>query len=325
MTVKKVKKYKTKVVKKHEAAKNNLVQSIQKTEAAVLAAKKEISSLNRQINHTTDVKAKTKLIRKRSQYEKKQSADNKRWDKLKSQLKKRNSTKKSAAKRKKANLKSIANKISKRRKNSRNEGTAAIYRTDGGTSEVMYISPSDQSEDNATDRTTYAVDKGAPVSDYARQSSKTITITGLISGEHPDGTGSMREANDKFHILRKWNANHNELTYRGSFYYQHLVITGLNRSYSNGYSYNFTATVTFSFAYYAEITTSRRKRSGKKTSKGRRAVTGNRTSRYSALTIKRGDTLWGLSKRYGKSVSWLRRVNHIKGDLIIAGKKIRVR
>ncbi|MFT6498525.1 MAG: LysM repeat protein [Akkermansiaceae bacterium] len=38
--------------------------------------------------------------------------------------------------------------------------------------------------------------------------------------------------------------------------------------------------------------------------------------------IKRGDTLWGLSRRYGVSVTAIQKANRISGTNIRAGKTI---
>ena len=44
-----------------------------------------------------------------------------------------------------------------------------------------------------------------------------------------------------------------------------------------------------------------------------------------SVTVKRGDTLSGIAKRNGTTVARLRQLNGIKGNNIVAGKKIRVR
>lgn len=41
--------------------------------------------------------------------------------------------------------------------------------------------------------------------------------------------------------------------------------------------------------------------------------------------VRKGDTLGGIAKRYGVSVSQLRRLNHIRGNNITAGKSLRVK
>ena len=47
--------------------------------------------------------------------------------------------------------------------------------------------------------------------------------------------------------------------------------------------------------------------------------------KYQVITIKRGDTLWALSRKYGTSVQELARMNNIKNpDLIYAGAPLKV-
>ena len=44
------------------------------------------------------------------------------------------------------------------------------------------------------------------------------------------------------------------------------------------------------------------------------------------MTVKAGDTLSALAKKYGKSVKWLAKVNNIKNpNKISVGQKIRVK
>jgi LysM repeat protein len=50
------------------------------------------------------------------------------------------------------------------------------------------------------------------------------------------------------------------------------------------------------------------------------------TSTTPALVhVRRGDTLWDLSRQYGTSVEALRRLNHLPGDRIYVGQTLRVR
>lgn len=229
----------------------------------------------------------------------------------------------------KLNRDAINNAFNRQKKGWRNEGKCAIFPTDakgtGKTSagkSIVFISPSDsESESNSSNVTSWEVDKGAPLSSYARFSSKTVTIGGILTGSR-----SNKHALRQWRLLRSWHANHRELTYHGDIYYKHLIITGLDRDFSTAYTDNLKVTITFTFVHTAQITTKSGKKHHKKTSKSSKSKQGNRNKKYSALTIKRGDTLWALSKKYHKSVSWLARVNHIKNpNLIYPGRKIRVR
>lgn len=218
--------------------------------------------------------------------------------------------------------KELASAISEHKKSFTGEGNMAIYptsNTDGGSGNIVFFAPiNSETESNSSNVTSYAVDKGAPRKDYVRFASKTVTIDGLIADSD---TGT---AHDKWVRLRTWHSNHKELTFKGDIYYKHLVISQLDRQFT-GYQNAMQVTITFTFVRAAEITTSTKKKKHAKTSKSSKTLAGNRSKNYTAITIKKGDTLWGLSKRYGKSVSWLQKVNHIKNpNKIFAGNSIYV-
>lgn len=220
----------------------------------------------------------------------------------------------------KANLNKISAKISKHKHNNHGEGNAAIYRSDGGSADIVYIAPTDSEQgDISTTITTWAVDKGEPRYNHARQSSNQATVGGIIVGK------TRAEAQAKLKKLTTWNARQYELTYRGNIYYKHLLISDLSYSYSADYKTNIKATVTFQFVYATTITTTG-KHTKKRTSKSSKTVSGSKRKRYTAITIRPGDTLWALGRKYGKSVAWLCKVNKIANpNLIYAGNKLRVR
>ena len=221
----------------------------------------------------------------------------------------------------KANLSDITSTIHYQEKHWNNQGNCAIYPSDGksGAGSIVFISPTDsENESGSNNITSWAVDKGAPRSSYSRVSSDTISVGGILTGENGD------KAENQWNLLNNWRMNNRELTYRGDIYNKHLLISNLERDYSTGYVDNLKVTITFAFVRSAEITTTGKRH--KKSSKSSKTIRGNRHKKYSSLTIKPGDTLWALSEKYHKSVSWMARVNHIKNpNLIYAGAKIRVR
>lgn len=221
----------------------------------------------------------------------------------------------------KAHLDDIASTIHHQEKRWNNQGNCAIYPSDGksGAGSIVFISPTDSENESGTNNiTSWAIDKGAPRSSYSRVSSDSISVGGILTGENGD------KAESQWNLLNNWRMNNRELTYRGDIYNKHLLISNLERDYSTGYVDNLKVTITFAFVRSAEITTTGKRH--KKSSKSSKTTRGNRHKKYSSLTVKPGDTLWALSKKYHKSVSWLARVNQIKNpNLIYSGKKIRVR
>lgn len=263
---------------------------------------------------------KAKYSRLTAKYLDKYNADIKRYKNYKRQISKARTKKRRVVKTPNTDQAAMASLIQEHGKEFTGEGNMAIFPTKNGQeSDVVFFAPvNTESESNSSNVTSYAVDQGAPRRDYARFSSKTVTIDGLIADTD---TGT---AHDKWVKLRTWHSHHEELTFRGDIYYKHLIISQLDRQFT-GYQNTMQVSITFTFVRAAEITTSNKKKNHAKRSKSSKTVAGNRKKKYTAVTIKPGDTLWGLAQRYGTSVSWLQKVNHIKNpNRIFAGNPIYV-
>lgn len=259
-----------------------------------------------------------KYMRLSKKWRKATDADKKKYNRLKKHYKGKKKTADKLTK-PKGDMNAINNSIAEHNAGWNNEGNMALFRTDGVGGVIFFAPINTESESNSTNVTSYPVDKGAPRSSYARVSSKSISLDGLITGH------DRAEANQKWRQLRSWHSNHNELTYKGDIYYKHFIMTELDRSYTN-LEDNIQVSMTLTFVRAAEITTSKGKTSKKKSSKSSKTTAGNRHKNYTAITIKSGDTLYQLSKKYGKSVKWLAKVNKIKDvNRIYAGRKLRVK
>lgn len=222
------------------------------------------------------------------------------------------------------NLKSISRKIASHKRSASGlfEGKAAIYASDGSSTTIVYISPNNtESQTISNDITSWAVDSGAPMHSFARVSQIEYEVSGTITGK------TRHEAEVKYAQLRAWAQEHKQLTYTGDQYSSHLMIASLSKSYSADMAYNLNVSISFSLVYTASIAISPTKKSSKKkTSKSSKAVSGGKSRSYTTITIRPGDTLFALSRKYGKSVAWLQKVNGIKNaNLIYAGKKLRVK
>lgn len=206
----------------------------------------------------------------------------------------------------KDNRDKVADKIAKHKKSHKNEGNCAIYRSDGHSTTVIFISPTDtESETSSVNITSWPVDKGSPRYSHARTASESKSIAGLITGK------DRAEANSKYKQLEYWRDHHTELTYEGDFKKSHLLISELGQSFTDLRD-NLKVTITFSYVRAADVTSSTGNKSNVKKSKSTKTTAGSRNKRYTAITVKPGDTLLGLSRKYGRSVAWLQKVNHIK-------------
>ncbi|MBW8009350.1 LysM peptidoglycan-binding domain-containing protein [Lactobacillus helveticus] len=276
---------------------------------------------------TNDKKEKAKLNTRWKKITKTVGADNnarKRYKKLRENAE----SERDALHKQQGDLAAIADKIAQHNaqfsidpSSSSNEGHAAIYPSDGSQNPI-FISPSDnESEDTTSNVTSYPVDEGAPRADYVRVASKTVSVGGIITGRN------RAEANEKFAKLQSWHNHHKTLTYQGDINYKHLAINDLQNTYSDLRD-NLKVSIGFTFIYWAQVTTSTGKNAKKKTSKSSKRVAGSRNKKYTAITVKKGQTLLGIAKRYNTSVKWLQKVNHIKnpnkidaGQHMYVGKK----
>lgn len=271
-------------------------------------------------SNAKSAKDKAKYSRLTAKYLAKYKADIKKYKNYKKKISKARTKKRRVVKTPNTDQAAMASFVQEHEKEFTGEGNMAIFPTKNGQeSDVVFFAPvNTESESNSTNVTSYAVDKGAPRKDYARVSSKTVTIDGLIADTD---TGT---AHDKWRRLRAWHSYHEELTFRGDIYYKHLIISQLDRQFT-GFKNTMQVSITFTFVRAAEITTSNKHHKHAKRSKSSKTVAGNRKKKYTAVTVKPGDTLWGLSKRYGKSVAWLQKVNHIKNpNRIFAGNPMYV-
>lgn len=306
--------------------------SVKKANRAVKVTKKELDKAQRamtvaqgkQITYHQDAwlaksqSKKQKLEALSKKWGKAFKADQRKYNRLKKHYKGRKQKSDKLTK-PKGDMNAINDTIAQQKSGWHNEGNMALFRTDGVGGVIFFAPINTESESNSTNVTSWPVDKGAPRSSYARVSSKSISLDGLITGH------DRAEANQKWRQLRSWHSNHNELTFKGDIYYKHFIMTELDRSYTN-LKDNIQVSMTLTFVRAAEITTSKGKTSKKKSSKSSKTTAGTRHKNYTAITVKSGDTLYKLSKKYGKPVKWIAKVNHIKDvNRISAGKKLRVK
>lgn len=221
----------------------------------------------------------------------------------------------------KKNLATISSNVTSHTKkvdSGTNEGKVAIFRSDGQSTDIVYMATTGgESDDTTSDVSSWARDEGSPAKNYARTSGKTVTTTGIITGD------TDSESRTKYNKLLQWNSRHYELTYRGKVYYKHLIMTDINRTYDD-YETNIKITMTFQFAYTVKVTTSTGTTKTNSNSTASKTTQGTRSSTYKTITIKSGMTYWALSKTYGKTVKWLESVNKYPATALPIGKKIRV-
>ncbi|WP_047021403.1 phage baseplate protein [Levilactobacillus brevis] len=113
-----------------------------------------------------------------------------------------------------------------------------------------------EDDDSASEVTQYAIEKGEPITDHSRPTSKTITLSILIQED------TMAKANKVWSKLNKWRFDGTQVVFKGAVvYYKHLQIEDLTR-HGEKYTSTIEATMSLKFVHFAK--TSRIKKKGKK-------------------------------------------------------------
>lgn len=220
--------------------------------------------------------------------------------------------KRSTAAKVQANKNKIAGKIANN-KPKFNTGHMMLYRTDGHSSAIVFMSSVPESEDNTVQVTPNALPKGEPTATHSQQTEKDISITARIMGTD----AQQRTA---FNQLLKWKAEGCEMTYKGRIYYKHCLFTALHREYNKDET---ALTITFGLQF---IDWSELKTSGKSASSGMKSKTNNKPTAKKYVTTKLGTTYASLADDYNTTIAKLISMNSYKSavNVLPVGVKIRV-
>ncbi|MBU9790130.1 hypothetical protein KOM07_11440 [Lentilactobacillus sp. G22-6] len=220
--------------------------------------------------------------------------------------------KRSTAAKVQANKNKIAGKIANN-KPKFNTGDMMLYRTDGHSSAIVFMSSVPESEDNTVQVTPNALPKGEPTATHSQQTEKDISITARIMGTD----AQQRTA---FNQLLKWKAEGCEMTYKGRIYYKHCLFTALHREYNKDET---ALTITFGLQF---IDWSELKTSGKSASSGMKSKTNNKPTAKKYVTTKLGTTYASLADDYNTTIAKLISMNSYKSavNILPYGVKIRV-
>lgn len=160
----------------------------------------------------------------------------------------------------------------------------------------------------------YPVEKGEPITDHAQINQNEVVVTGYAVGK------KMQDARNTILQLIKWEKNGTLVNLQGDINDKDYLIQSLKQTFAEGRENAIYVEVTLihiripSSPYIKNKT---KKNSGKKqASKKPKAV---------YVKVKRGNTYWEFSMRYGTSIPQLRRWNKYPDRFIPIGVKLRVK
>lgn len=202
----------------------------------------------------------------------------------------------------------------------------AIWRADLKTDSVCFLGEVSPTESNDADGPTNAIDNADPRTNYLRRSSKTLSGTYyLMTTGGTDRLSRWANLDKHFDSLQKWQLWGLELCVRGFSKWKHVYMTNISKVSENKDRTGLQLNITFNYKKTATLVY--RKKKSKTNGKGtttRKSGTSSKskTAKTKGHTLKAGDTLWGLAKKYGTTVSALRKANPKVSKTMAVGQKL---
>lgn len=177
-----------------------------------------------------------------------------------------------------------------------------------------------ESGDNSVNVTSYPVEKGMPLNDSVQRNPDTFTVSGKILNK----SKKVKDAGEKYTKIKTLMEKGKIVKYVGRMKISNVLITNMSRSYSssvaNGFDFN------ISMQKVRVATTPYRKKKSKKKTSGKKNVTSKKkTTTRKYHTVKKGNTYWSLSRKYGSTINQLRKWNGYPDRHIPIGVKLRVK
>lgn len=163
------------------------------------------------------------------------------------------------------------------------------------------------------DATTYPVEKGSPITDHIQQKPQTLDIQGVIVGK--SYIQNMQKLRDNMRAGKV-------LKYVGRFTANNVIILDISDNRKSEMKNG--SEISIKLQYIRFATNSFKKKKETKNSGKKQPVSktpSKTTKKYH--TVKKGDTYWGIGKKYGVSVSQLLKFNKWPAKSLPIGVKVR--
>jgi LysM repeat protein len=170
---------------------------------------------------------------------------------------------------------------------------------------------------NTVNVTSYPTEKGLPITDSVQRQPKTFTITGKILGKN------YTEAMKVYNALEKKQNAGTVVTYVGRTTAKNVVITSMQPTFDSTIGNGMGITIELQEIRIAKSPYVKKKTTKKKSGKKSKSNTKKTTKVYHK--VKKGDTYWGLWKKYGTPIATLRKWNKYPDRRIPIGVKLRVK
>lgn len=189
----------------------------------------------------------------------------------------------------------------------------------------MYIVATSENVSDSFTKTNHPVEEGAPLSDHVERSPITVSVDGYaINTENLKGY-------QVYGTLRELARQGKQVRYVGRNIFSTGVITSMSHDDSNTVANG--TKIAFTLEEMRIASSPYRGENKKETTdSGTKQTdsTGNKTTDSNAVyhTVKKGECLWGIARKYGTTLQWILDHNKVPSgnpNLIYPGEKYRVK
>lgn len=167
-----------------------------------------------------------------------------------------------------------------------------------------------EGDNSSVEATSYPVDKGEPFTDHVLEKPDEFTLSGYILGDNYKADKEyLKQAMKKGTIM----------TYVGRNIAKNVIILSIDGSVDSSIANGSEISIKLQTIRIANTSWVSVKNSGKK------KPVPKKTTKAVYHVTRRGDTYWGLSRKYGTSISQLRAWNKYPDRRIPIGVKLRVK
>lgn len=171
---------------------------------------------------------------------------------------------------------------------------------------------------NSVQATAYPVDQGEPITDHVQQQPEMLSLDGwILSGD--SYKAEMQYLRDS---MRKGTL----LSYTGRTVAKNVIITSIDDTRTGDVANGAAVSAQLQFIRIVKgkwTNTAAKAKTAKKTV-GKKKSTSNKKSSAKYVKVKKGMTYWGLSRKYGTSISQLESWNKYPARKIPVGVRLRV-
>ncbi|RID87051.1 LysM domain-containing protein [Peribacillus asahii] len=185
----------------------------------------------------------------------------------------------------------------------------------------VYLQITSEDINDSVVATSYPVEEGVPFSDHVQEQPKSISLSGYVLGKD-----SKQRLQQLRHSMKKGEI----LSYVGRSILKNVIILSIDDNRTNETANGSAVNIQLQFirivnTSWEKVPPKQKTQQKKQTNAGKKQPVDKKKTTAVYHKVKKGDTYWELSRKYGTSIPQLRKWNKYPDRAIPIGVKLRVK